>query len=488
MNFIPQIHQEFIDEYLSVLVLSIGSMINILISYNKDLAENTISKTILFSSLGFALFFCLHGSLGNLLEYSAFTSLIQCLLITTTLTLCFLASSSHLDLYIFKYDVVSLLLLSLVGMIVLATTDDLFTMFLGMELSLLALCALSGNIRPNRFNQEGALKFFILGSFASSIFIFGLAMVYASTGEIHLNTLIKSLNGTSQLVLWARMGLVAMIVGLAFILNLFPFQLWAADTYEASPTIISAYLFISFKVIIISKFIKIFGLGMSDLESPWLQIMMLLAGMSLIFGTLLSLVQTNIKRLLAYAGISQGGYLTMAAGALSTTRSHASESILFYLITYTVTSILAFGILMRLESEQKQNLCIDDLRGLAHTKPWYALGLTIALFSFAGIPPTAGFIAKFMLFSSALQNQQQVILVVLAAICNAIALFVYLRIVAYMYMQYEPNGKLLKSKLFLLPSMILVLASFATILLGTLLPGKTFEFIVPMLESKHSNP
>ena len=486
LNALIKMLPESLLENSPILMLSLGAIFNILQTLNKALSLKALSKTILLSSLCLALLFSLYLYSSSLTQDACLNYIIQSLLISMALILSLLATNSYLDSQIFKGEVASLLQLSLIGMITFTINDNLCAVTLGLEILLLAMYSLSVQIKPNHFSQEGALKFFILGTFASSIFIFGLGMLYASTGKLQLSTMIDTLNETSHLLLWAKIGAIGIIVGLAFKLSLFPFNLWAPDYNEASPTMITAYMIIGFKVFAMGTIIKVFAFGI-PLEGSWTHIVTIISGASILFGTILALVQTSVKRILAYVAISHSGHLTMMIGSLTTHTYAGSKSIIFYLISYALTSLLAFGILMSLEDEKRQNICIDDLRGLNKNKPWYALGLTIAIFSYAGLPPTAGFISKLLIFSSAL-SKHQIVLAMIAAICNVIALVFYLRIITYMYMEDAQSSQEFKPKPSIVRNMVLISISSTTILLGTILPGKIFDLITPMIKSKLSIP
>ena len=369
----------FSAAHTPLVILLTACFVNMIQSFSHTFAKPKAVKAVLLLSLSLSSVcsILMIPESGSQLDRFA-NQLICSLLLIASLGLCTLASNSFLNLQIFRGEVACLIQCSLIGFILMLLTSDIATLFLGLEFSFIALASLTGFIEPNRFNQEGALKYFILGSVATTFFIFGLAMLYASSGTIDLNELSLYMAKQQQSSLWGRIGVTAIILGFAFKLGLAPFHLWSPDTYESAPTLISAIMTIAYKLVFMSILIRIYKLGILEISTPWLQIASILAGVSIIFGPLLSLVQTSIKRALAYISTSESGYLAIALCSLSTANPQLHKTMMFYLLTYTLATILAFGILMRLEEQKKNNLGLDDLLGLAYSQPWYAFGLTVA--------------------------------------------------------------------------------------------------------------
>lgn len=479
---------------LPILILVLGSIVTMLQSLSPKMnGKHAIKISILFF-LGISLLFFIFplpssSSLFSVIyQLDSYSKLFILLLFVTLISLCGLAINSYLEANVFEGKVASILQISLLSMVMVICSENLCVIFLGMELNSIAFFALAGFIRPNRFSLEGALKYFLLGSFASAILVFGLSLLYACAGTLQLNLIISALRNSPHSLPWVPLGSCATLIGFAFKMSLAPCQLWTPDTYEASPTIITGYLSISSILLTTNLAMKVFTLGAADLASPWFLIFTAIVGISVVFASILALVQTSIKRILAYSTISQSGYLTIILCSLPTSSAHTGESIVFYLISFTISSIVAFGIIMSLENKNQENLNLDDLKGLAYCMPWYAIGISIALASLAGVPTTVGFISKLFLFVSVV-DQKSTLMIALVAVCNCISLFHYLRIILFMYLS-DPSQK--SSKFSPKPSCfrapILISACLAAILLGTFLPGHTLELIAPMIRSKLSIP
>lgn len=487
MQSIPTISPAFYFASLPILILCMGSIVlmlqTVLGSHN---ARST--KTVAFvllSSLLAAFLACVSinseevSFLAGAYLFDPFTRSIQAILLAIPFFLCLLTLRSPLAKKFFRSEIACLMLISVLGMLVMVSSLDLVSIFIGLELSSIGIYAMVGYVQPNRASQEGAIKYFLLGSFATAILLFGIGLLYASSGSLNLLQMIAKLND-SQLHFWTKIGAIATISGLAFKLALAPFHLWSPDAYEAAPTNITALMATSVKIMIITIIVRLFSLDPVILEHQWAPAMLAMAGVSIIFGNILALVQTSIKRTLAYSAISHSGYLGIALAITNSANILAPQAIMFYLLGYSLSSLLAFGILICLEDDKNQNLELNDLAGLAKRHPYAALGLTIALISFAGLPPTVGFLGKFFIFNVAIQ-QKFFSIVIIAAVGSAIALFYYLRIVVYMYMKNDAPNKLNSEKSYLNTS-ILGCAGIAILLLGTVLPNASIKFLKSRLD------
>lgn len=485
MNFsFPSITPEFYLAALPVIILCVGSIVAMLQSVYRKVGSETSVMVVLLASLVGALVatFCsgpavetayLEGSYlaGTLGKFGQATILI----IATVIALIY--RDTFLKAKFFRGEIASLFMMIVAGMLVMVASEDMITLFVGLELSSIGLYAVVGYLNPSRRSQEGAIKYFVLGSFAAALLLFGFALLYAATGTMRLSEIVelvpKLVNHN-----WVTVGAVFTLAGLGFKLALAPFHLWAPDTYEAAPTGITAFMATSVKVMILIVAMRLFSGSLSPLFEVWLPGMMFLAILSMILGNIMALVQTSLKRMLAYSSIAHSGYMAIAICAIAgSSAEFPVASILYYLTGYAIISVGAFAVLMWLENDGNDNLQLDDLSGLAKQHPWASLALATFMFSFAGMPPTVGFISKFFVFNAALSNQLYS-LVVIGVIGSSISLFYYLRVIVKMYMSEPvkvaaPLAPTRSPILMLVLSVALVLA----VLLGTVLPGPAMRLM-----------
>jgi NADH-quinone oxidoreductase subunit N len=362
-------------------------------------------------------------------------------------------------------------------MMVMVSSTDLITLFVGLELSSIGIYILVGYIFPNRASLEGAVKYLILGAFATAFLLFGFGLLYAASGTMDLMELSQKLAHEGDI--WMKMGILFTLVGVAFKLALFPFHMWAPDAYESAPTGITALMASSVKIMILILALRI-SHGLPIYYEQWYPILFVLSVLSMIGGNILALVQTSVKRMLAYSSIAHSGYMAIVLCVLHNSNAFAYQAILFYLIGYTLSTILAFGTLMWLEDTERQNIQLQDLRGLTKTHPWAALALSIAMFSFAGMPPTVGFFAKFFVFNAALQGNLYW-LVIMGVVGSIISLYYYLRVIVTMYMQkIDASHNSLSTKTSSVTAWILVSTCIAIIIFGTIMPEHILISLKPI--------
>jgi NADH-quinone oxidoreductase subunit N len=336
------------------------------------------------------------------------------------------------------------------------------------------LYAIVGYLNPSRRSQEGAIKYFVLGSFAAALLLFGFGLLYVATGSLRLTEISQVLPKISDHP-WVKVGVLFIVSGLGFKLALAPFHLWAPDTYEAAPTGVTALMATTVKAMIIIVTLRFFAGSLAQVYVVWLPAIMFLATVSMILGNIMALVQSSLKRMLAYSSIAHSGYMAIAICALGGSGgSFTVAAVLYYLVGYTIISLGAFSVLMWLESANNDNLMLDDITGLAKKHPWAAFALATFMFSFAGMPPTVGFIGKFFVFNAALNNQLYS-LVVVGVVGSSISLFYYLRVIVRMYMA-EPVkvAEPLAPSRSRIVTAILAVALIANLALGTALP----EFVM----------
>ncbi len=333
----------------------------------------------------------------------------------------------------------ALLLFCAAGMVVMVTTDHLVTLFLGLEIMSLALYVLSAFVRRREAAIEAGAKYFLAGSFASGLFIMGIALLYGATGHLDVATA-AALIGKNGL---ASTGFALLLAGFAFKLSLVPFHQWAADVYEGAATPVTGFMSTAVKVAGFTAFFRF--VANPAVHEFGEHAMGWLAGITMIVGNVGALMQKSIKRMLAFSSIGHAGYLMLGPVAWNGGGSPALESVVFYLVAYTLTNILAFGVIGFLETAEGKGVEWQDITGLRWRQPVMAVCLCIAMLSLSGAPPTAGFLAKFRLFGAVIDRASVGdstmcwLLVTIAVITSLISLGFYLRVIVEMYMKH-PTG------------------------------------------------
>jgi len=331
----------------------------------------------------------------------------------------------------------ALILLCTVGMIVLASSTDMIMIFLGIEIVSICLYVLAGFRRDDPVSNEAALKYFLLGAFATGFLLYGMTLIYGSTGSTNLFKIAEFIKAegapSSPLLL---MGIVLLVIGFGFKVAAVPFHMWAPDVYHGSPTPVTAFMAVGPKAAAFAAFFRVFTEAIPNMAANWEILLCIVAVLSMFVGNLGAIMQTNIKRMLAFSSISHAGYLLIAVIAKS---AMAGSGLLFYMLTYAFTTFGAFGIVILLGRKGEENLEMENYSGLAYKHPVLALSMTVFLLSLGGLPPFAGFVAKFYIFSAAIE-EGFVTLVIIAVLNSAISFYYYLKVVVFMYMK-EPAGE-----------------------------------------------
>ncbi|MFW6160861.1 MAG: NADH-quinone oxidoreductase subunit N [Acidobacteriota bacterium] len=366
---------------------------------------------------------------GNLLFDNFALIFVYIFLAATSLVI--LSSLKYISLQGSNYgEYYALLLFSLSGMIIMVSSLDLLVIFLGLEVLSLSSYALAGLKTESQRSSEAAMKYFLLGSFASALLVFGLALLFGFSRSLEIPKIINQFQSVNNLSLMGTAGLGLVIVGFGFKIALVPFHMWTPDVYQGAPTPISAFFSIGPKAVGFAIFIRIFSLFHPEIQNSegFFWSLGIIAVLTMLVGNLTALRQSNIKRLLAYSSIAHAGYLLVAvlAGDFS--------SLIFYLAVYLFMNIGAFSAVIALERKGEEYLDLDDYAGLGFQYPWIGAMMTVFLLSLAGFPPTGGFLAKFYVFASAVEKGL-VPLVVIAVIASLISVYYYLRVVVYMYMK-----------------------------------------------------
>jgi NADH-quinone oxidoreductase subunit N len=366
----------------------------------------------------------------------------------------------------------ALLLFSISGQCLMAASNDLIMVFIGLEISSIASYVLAGYLRDDKRANEAALKYFLLGSFATAFFLYGVALIYGSTGSIDLSAVRGILSGQdapSPLIIGLAAAL--MFVGLAFKVSASPFQVWAPDVYQGAPTPISAFLSAGPKAAAFAVFLRIFMTALEPISATWQPLVWISALLSMTIGNFSALLQSNVKRMLAYSSIAHAGYVMVALSAGSEIGTAAA---MFYLAAYAFMNIGAFAVVSHLSGKGERYQTLDDFAGMAQKQPLTAAMLTIFMLSLIGVPLTGGFFGKFYIFKAALDSHL-VWLTVLGLLNSAVAAFYYLRILVMMYM-HEPGEA--AAELEPLPlglQAALILPALATLVLG-IFPSWVLDF------------
>ncbi|HME43945.1 MAG TPA: NADH-quinone oxidoreductase subunit N [Syntrophorhabdales bacterium] len=359
----------------------------------------------------------------------------------------------------------ALLLLGVLGMMVMVSSNSFITIFIGLEVMSLAIYILCGLLSGNLKSAEASLKYFLLGAFATAFLLYGIALTYASSGTVdvkELAWLIKEQCFDFTYVFFCGMALL--IVGFGFKIAAVPFHMWTPDVYEGAPTSITAYMATGVKAAAFGAFLRVFYTGFFPFIEDWSAILWFIAVLTMIVGNIIALVQNNIKRLLAYSSIAHAGYILVA---FVTGDKVLLSSILFYLMVYAFMNIGAFTIVMLLGRKGEPNEEIESYAGLAGRHPFIALSMSIFLLSLTGIPPLAGFMGKFYIFSAAIKARYYW-LAVIGVLNSAVAAYYYLRVLMYMYFK-EPEREL--GAIDLSPAyVIVILISIAALLYMGILP------------------
>jgi NADH-quinone oxidoreductase subunit N len=331
------------------------------------------------------------------------------------------------------------MLLSASGMVMLAHAANLVTIFLGIETMSIGVYVMTAMRRRSRRGNEAAMKYFLIGAFATGFLVYGMALLYGAAGTTSLVGMQTALAKTNNPGLVIAGGFM-LVVAFGFKVAAVPFHMWAPDAYEGAPTPVTAFMAAAVKAAAVAAMIRVFGLALGGDVIPfgalgWASPMVVIAGITITIGNISAIRQDNIKRMLAYSSISHAGVLLVGVCALGLGSTTANGAILYYLIAYSFTTMGAFAIVAYVGSKGRERLMVDDWAGLGTQYPAIALAMTVLLLSFGGIPPTGGFFGKFYIFKSAMEvyDGQLIWLVLIGVVNSAISIYYYLRIVTAMY-------------------------------------------------------
>jgi NADH-quinone oxidoreductase subunit N len=332
------------------------------------------------------------------------------------------------------------LIFAMCGAMLIAGSADLLLLFLGLELMVLPGYMLAGFHKSDAYSTEGAIKYFLLGSFSSAIFLFGLAFVWGITGTTRVDGVADALGavvaGTATLSAGLAMGLAFLTTGVAFKIAAVPFHYWTPDAYQGSPTPITGYLSVGPKIGAFALILRLFVEALGPLSDIWMPVMIVLATLTMTLGNLVAITQDNVKRMLAYSSIAHTGYMLVGLAAYAGGEIQGLEGLLFYFAAYTFMNLGAFAVVAALQRRTGVTSSLDTFAGLGRREPVLGVLMTLFMLSLIGIPPTAGFFAKaFVILAAVEAGGPLTVLAVIAVLNAAIAAFYYLRVVVYMYMR-----------------------------------------------------
>ena len=342
-----------------------------------------------------------------------------------------LISTKYLKLFkIFLIEYPILILCSILGMMVMISSNDLIVFYVGLELQSLALYVLASFNRDQLKSSESGLKYFVLSALSSGLLLYGCSLIYGFSGSTNFNIIAETINSTHY---GLTLGIVFILVGLAFKISAVPFHMWAPDVYEGSPTSVTLFFAIVPKIAALTVFIRFLYVPFINMVDQWQTIIIFLSIASMIFGAVAAIGQNNLKRLVAYSSIGHIGY---ALAGLSVGSNEGIQSSVVYISIYIVMNLGLFSCLFMMRRNDQYFETIEDLSGLSKNHPVISLSLLIILFSLAGIPPLAGFFAKFYIFKSVIE-QSMYFLAIVGLLSTVIAAFYYLRIIKIIYFDDE---------------------------------------------------
>ncbi|HEX2580771.1 MAG TPA: NADH-quinone oxidoreductase subunit NuoN [Dongiaceae bacterium] len=362
-----------------------------------------------------------------------------------------------------RFELPVLMVFSVLGMMMMVSANNLIALYLGLELQSLALYVLAAFRRNSLRASEAGLKYFVLGALSSGMLLYGASLIYGFTGTLQFDRLATFLHAHGGVEIGLLMGLIFLLVGLAFKISAVPFHMWTPDVYEGAPTPITAFFSISPKVAAFALLGRVLIGPFGPLAAQWVQIVVFLSVASMLLGSIAAIGQTNIKRLMGYSAIGNIGYalIGLAAGSRA-----GVAGALIYLAIYVVMNIGVFGVILSMRRKDEMAESLDDLAGLARSHPWMAHSMLLFMFSLAGIPPLAGFFGKYFVFLAAIDAHLYG-LAILGVLSSVISAFYYLRIVKIMYFDEPVSGYDRADR----PVAVLTLASAALLLFFCLLPA-----------------
>ena len=391
--------------------------------------------------------------LENSFIVDEFSQVFKIMILLGSLACLIMFNSSNEDLHINIYEFPILILFASIGMMIMVSSNDLLSMFVGLELQSLSLYVLASLNRNSLLSSEAGIKYFILGALSSGLLLFGISYIYGFTGNTNFNLIAVNYNSES---LGLLIGIVFVCAGLAFKVSAVPFHMWTPDVYQGAPTPVTGFFALAPKIAAMGLLIRFLFNSFGEIYVDWQQIIIFISIASMVFAAFAAIAQTNIKRLMAYSSIGHVGYALIGVACVST---EGLRSLVIYLLIYLVMNIAVFSFILSMKRKDEYFENISDLSGLYKNHPFASVMITLTMFSLAGIPPLAGFFGKFYIFMSAIESNM-FILSIIGVLASVVGAFYYLRIVKIIYFD-EPQEKFdglsIKSLNFLFyPSSILI--------------------------------
>ena len=395
----------------------------------------------------------------GMMLFDNFSIAFSAITIISTILILLLSKGYFEKISIHIAEYYAIILFSLAGIIVMVSFYNLTMLFIGIEIMSVSLYILAGIKKTDFASNEAALKYFLMGAFSTGFLLFGIALIYGSTGSFNLeairNWVVLHPKGTDPMF---YAGILLIIVGLCFKVGAAPFHFWTPDVYEGSPTLITAFMSTVVKTAGFAAFLRLFSACFATVSDFWVPVLLVITIITLFIGNITAVCQQSFKRMLAFSSISHAGYLLFAIVALG---ASSANSVFMYATAYSIASIVAFGALI-LVQQQSGSENFEAFNGLSKKNPFLALALTIAMLSLAGIPLTAGFIGKFFMFSGALMKFH-VVMVALAVVNAIIAIFYYFRVIIAMYFRDAERAELVIPAYY---KFVLGFGALVTILIG----------------------
>ncbi|MFH1754773.1 MAG: NADH-quinone oxidoreductase subunit N [Candidatus Latescibacterota bacterium] len=402
-----------------------------------------------------------------------FTAVVSICALGTVLT-----SANYLDRFgMNRSEYFALLFFATAGMVVLVSAYNLVSLFIGLELMSLSIYVLVGYRRRDLFSNEAALKYFLLGAFAIAFFLYGVSLIYGLTDSTNYRQIVTvaAEKGLAKYPLFL-LGIALIMAGFAFKVSAVPFHMWVPDVYQGAPSPITSFMATAVKAASFAAFLRLFYMCFMMDRPQWASIIAVLAVLTMTLGNIVALVQSNIKRMLAYSSIAHAGYIMVGFAALSIESTRAASSMLFYVLAYSFMTVGVFAVVSAIEKrEGTRGLEISEFAGLGLQRPFLGLAMVVFMFSLAGIPPTAGFFGKYYIFSAAVE-QGYVWLAIVGVMNSALSLYYYLRVLVVMYMQKGTEPLNVQDDLGV--RVVLIASLFAILWMGI---GP--NFIIPGVES-----
>jgi NADH-quinone oxidoreductase subunit N len=360
--------------------------------------------------------------------------------LSITATLWFLLSKDYFENNTHVTDHFALILFSLVGAVFMVSYTNLAMLFLGIEVLSISLYILAGSNFKDIFSNEASFKYFLMGSFATGFLLFGIALIYGVTASFNLSEIAAAIDqGSGDRTAWLYTGILMLIVGLGFKISAVPFHFWAPDVYEGAPTVVTAFMSTIVKIAAFAAFFRLFSTCFTSVSGQWVDVVQVITILTLLVSNVTAIYQHSVKRILAYSSVAHAGYLLMTLVALN---NISASAILYYVVAYAAASITAFTVLHSVEVED-ENAIVDSFNGLAKRNPYLAFCMGVALLSLAGIPPLAGFFAKYYIFTVAFQSGY-IALVLVGVLTSLIGIYYYFRIIIAMYLKSTEKGRIIQ--------------------------------------------